>query len=57
MEKPVGTVYIALAETGEKPVVQRHQYQTDRATFKDLVSQTALDMLRLRIVARNTPGT
>lgn len=51
-EKPVGTVYIALAERGERPVVQRHQFPTDRATFKDLVTQTALDLLRLRMLAR-----
>jgi nicotinamide-nucleotide amidase len=54
-EKPVGTVYIALAEAGKKPVVQRHQFPTDRATFKDLVSQTALNLLRLRLLATDLP--
>lgn len=48
-EKPVGTVYIALAESGQPAVVQRHRFPTDRATFKDLTTQTALDLLRRRI--------
>ena len=45
-EKPVGTVYIALAKRGHTGEVQRHRFPTDRETFKDLVVQTALDLLR-----------
>ncbi len=45
-EKPVGTVYIALAKRGSPGEVQRHRFATDRETFKDLVVQTALDLLR-----------
>jgi nicotinamide-nucleotide amidase len=48
-EKPVGTVYIALAEEGRAPLVELHKYPTDRATFKDLTSQAALDLLRRRL--------
>ncbi len=49
-EKPVGTVYIALAEKGEPTQVQHHRFPTDRATFKELVTQTALELLRRRLV-------
>lgn len=45
-EKPVGTVYIALASKRTTTKVQRHKFVTDRETFKLLVSQTALDLLR-----------
>lgn len=56
-DKPVGTVFIALAErrtgTDAGPVFsttcEREMFPTDRATFKELTTQTALDMLRLRI--------
>jgi nicotinamide-nucleotide amidase len=50
-EKPVGTVYIALATKLGTGVIERHRFPTDRETFKDLVSQTALDMLRRRLGA------
>jgi nicotinamide-nucleotide amidase len=42
--KPVGTVYVALAGPG-RTVVEHHKFPTDRETFKNLVSQTALDLL------------
>jgi nicotinamide-nucleotide amidase len=45
-EKPVGTVFIALAMRDGETRVARHSYPTDRATFKELTIQTALDMLR-----------
>lgn len=48
-EKPVGTVFIALAERGGETICSRELFPTDRATFKELTTQTALDMLRLRI--------
>ena len=44
-EKPFGTVFIALA-TPEKTVVQHHLFQYDRETFKFVVSQQALDLVR-----------
>ena len=45
VEKPVGTVFIALAKRDAKTVVQRHCFPTDRETFKNLVSQAAMDLL------------
>lgn len=50
-EKPVGTVFIALA-TSEKTVVKHHVFQYDRETFKFVASQTALDLLRREILHR-----
>jgi nicotinamide-nucleotide amidase len=50
-EKPVGTVFIALA-TPEKTVVKHHVFQYDRETFKFVTSQTALDLLRREILHR-----
>lgn len=44
-EKPVGLVYIGLA-TPTKTTVERHVFNFDRETFKQLVSQYALDALR-----------
>lgn len=51
LEKPVGTVFIALA-TSEKTVVQHHVFQYDRETFKFATSQQALDLLRREILDR-----
>lgn len=48
-EKPVGTVFIALAERGGTTVCRRETFPTDRETFKQLATQVALDLLRLRI--------
>jgi nicotinamide-nucleotide amidase len=45
-EKPVGTVFIALAIRGGETRVEKHSYATDRMTFKELTVQTGLDMLR-----------
>lgn len=44
-EKPVGTVFIAMAGAGET-VVQQHAFRTDRETFKARVAQTALELLQ-----------
>jgi nicotinamide-nucleotide amidase len=47
-DKPVGTVFIALA--GEFPtVVERKLNSFDRATFKELTAQQALELLRARL--------
>jgi nicotinamide-nucleotide amidase len=45
-EKPVGTVFIALATKDGPTTVQPHRFATDRETFKHLTIQTALDLLR-----------
>jgi len=50
-EKPVGSVYIALATKLGTGIIERHRFPTDRETFKELVSQTALDLLRRRLGA------
>jgi nicotinamide-nucleotide amidase len=49
-EKPVGTVYIALASEGSKTIVKKFFFPTDRETFKQLAAQTALDLLRRKLV-------
>ncbi|MGE5213873.1 MAG: CinA family nicotinamide mononucleotide deamidase-related protein [Nitrospirota bacterium] len=51
-EKPVGTVYIALASEGSETVARKLFYPTDRETFKQLASQAALDLLRRRLLER-----
>jgi nicotinamide-nucleotide amidase len=48
-EKPVGTVYIALATKSEVQV-QHQVYRYDRETFKFVTTQTALNMLRKKIL-------
>ena len=49
-EKPAGTVFVALAERGVPTECLKEFFPTDRATFKQLASQAALDMLRGRII-------
>lgn len=49
-EKPVGTVFIALSENGQPTMCSREMFPTDRATFKELTTQTALDFLRLKLL-------
>jgi nicotinamide-nucleotide amidase len=48
-EKPTGTVFVALTERDIQTECQKEIFPTDRETFKQLASQLALDMLRLRI--------
>lgn len=48
--KPVGTVFIALATKLGATVVERHRFQHERETFKNLTAQTALDLLRRRLL-------
>ncbi|MGC2627332.1 MAG: nicotinamide-nucleotide amidohydrolase family protein [Candidatus Udaeobacter sp.] len=49
-DKPVGTVYIALASGDSETVARKFIFRTDRETFKQLAAQTALDLLRLRLL-------
>lgn len=49
-EKPVGTVYVGLASRDTETIVKKFLFPTDRETFKQLATQTALDLLRQRIV-------
>jgi nicotinamide-nucleotide amidase len=48
-EKPVGTVFIGLAQHGGLTLVEPHRFNRDRESFKQLVTRTALDMLRKHI--------
>jgi nicotinamide-nucleotide amidase len=47
-QKPVGTVFIALASAGQTQV-WRKQNPWDRVTFKEVTAQQALNELRLRL--------
>ncbi len=49
-EKPVGTVFIALASEGQPTSIQRAFFPDDRPTFKELTTQTALEKLRRRLI-------
>jgi nicotinamide-nucleotide amidase len=49
-EKPVGTVYIALASGDSETVAKKFLFPTDRETFKQLAAQAALDLLRRRLL-------
>jgi nicotinamide-nucleotide amidase len=48
-EKPVGTVFIGFASAMGSTEVQKLFYPTDRLTFKQVVTQRALDLLRRRL--------
>jgi nicotinamide-nucleotide amidase len=50
-EKPVGTVYIALAASS-KTIAKRLFFPTDRETFKQIATQAALELLRRRLIVR-----
>lgn len=52
-EKPVGTVFVGLARRGEPTLVEHHRFPTDRETFKNLVAQTALDLLLRHLDGRH----
>jgi nicotinamide-nucleotide amidase len=48
-EKPVGTVYIALASEESGTAARKFLFPTDRVTFKQLAAQAALDLLRRKL--------
>ena len=48
-EKPVGTVFIALASRDRPVSVQKRFFPDDRPTFKELTTQAALEMLRQKL--------
>ncbi len=48
-EKPVGTVWIALATAGGETDAWKETIPADRITFKQVVSQSALDRLRKKL--------
>jgi nicotinamide-nucleotide amidase len=49
-EKPVGTVYVALASAASETIAKKFFFPTDRETFKQLAAQAALDLLRRQIL-------
>jgi nicotinamide-nucleotide amidase len=51
-EKPVGTVYIALASAELETIVKKFFFPTDRETFKQLAAQSALDLLRRKLLKK-----
>jgi nicotinamide-nucleotide amidase len=55
-EKPVGTVFIALASVNAETQVQQRRFQMERESFKRLVSQAALEMLRQRLLLLTASG-
>lgn len=55
-DKPVGTVYIALASKGHEVEVRKRWYNGERARFKMLTSQTALDFVRRRLCGYGLPN-
>jgi nicotinamide-nucleotide amidase len=50
-DKPVGTVYIGLAASGET-IAKELFFPTDRETFKQIATQAALELLRRRLIVR-----
>jgi nicotinamide-nucleotide amidase len=48
-EKPVGTIHIALAAPGET-IATKFFFPTDRETFKQIATQSALDLLRRKLI-------
>jgi nicotinamide-nucleotide amidase len=55
-DKPVGTVFIALASQGGSAVVEKYRFNTDRQSFKHLVVQTALNLLRKTLLQDPHPS-
>ena len=48
--KPVGLVFIGLARRGKPTLCKEYRFPRDRETFKQLATQTALDMLRHELI-------
>lgn len=53
LDKPVGLVYVALAQKGEKTLVEELRLGGDRDRIRSLSALNALDLLRRSIVVRN----
>jgi len=51
LEKPVGLVFMALAQRGQVTAVWKFSFTGDRETFKRMATNTALDLLRRRLEA------
>jgi nicotinamide-nucleotide amidase len=55
-DKPNGTVFVAIASKGQPTEVRKRWFPGDRARFKVLTSQTALDFLRRRLSGFGIPS-
>ena len=49
-EKPVGTVFLAVASCGGTTLVRQERFATDRLSFKNRTTRAALDLLRRRLM-------
>src|SRR6202043_2662836 len=49
-EKPVGTVYVALADENDTKI-KKLLFPSDRETFKQLVAQAAFEILRRKLIS------
>src|SRR5881296_2929604 len=56
-EKPVGTVYVALASTESKTTAKKFFFPTDRETFKELAAQAGFEMLRRTLLQKSNSQT
>jgi len=52
-EKPVGTVYVALASTESETTAKKFFFPTDRKTFKQLTAQVGFEMLRRALLKKS----
>lgn len=50
-EKPVGTVYVALASPDQETVVRKFFFPNDRETFKQMTAQAGFELLRQKLIA------
>jgi nicotinamide-nucleotide amidase len=53
-EKPVGTVYVALASPENEIIAKKLFFPSDRETFKELTAQAAFDLLRKKLMSRSS---
>ena len=52
-EKPVGTVYVALASAESETTARKLFFPTDRETFKELTAQAGFEMLRRALLEKS----
>lgn len=50
-EKPVGTVYVALASPDRETIARKFFFPNDRATFKQMTAQAGFEMLRKNLMS------
>ena len=55
-QKPVGTVFVGLAANDTPTEVEQLLFPMDRLSFKQMVTQAALDLLRRRLLGIRGTG-